>query len=284
MSAYRLGYWKSAHGNVGDDLNPWLLSRLLPDIQFADSNALLLCVGSILVSDRWDHYDTKLVLGSGAKSLARLPVLDESWRIRFTRGPRTAAALNAPWISDPALLVARYIRPAQAGNGIGIVPYYRSDQRIWAAVAAATGARLISPSLDIESFVAALATCDRVFCEAMHGAILADAFRIPWRPISFQNQAIEGDTHAFKWTDWTESVELPFDPLVQRADRLEAAAGRDVVARVRARITRATLSRALTVLVRSGLGDDRFVLSADDVFEDRVARMAEVFRDVNAGG
>lgn len=279
---YKLGYQESTYRNVGDDLNKWLMAKILPDIEFGNNDKVLLCVGSILVSGKWDNYKTKLVVGSGAKSLARLPALDDSWNIRFTRGPRTAAALNATWISDPALLVSQYMRSGQTRKGIGIVPYYRSDHRSWEGIADRIGARLISPTLDVENFVAALTSCERVFCEAMHGAILADAFRIPWRPITFLNQIFEGDTHFFKWTDWTESMDLAFDPLVQSADHAKRQNGGGALARMRASVVGAKCCRTLAALMRSGLRDDQFTLSKNDVFEDRVGRMSDVFRDLNA--
>jgi succinoglycan biosynthesis protein ExoV len=49
-----------------------------------------------------------------------------------------------------------------------------------------------------------------VLTEAMHGAIVADALRIPWIPL-----AISPEMNRFKWMDWTMAMELPlhFHPL-----------------------------------------------------------------------
>ncbi|MEG3166314.1 hypothetical protein U1701_17130 [Sphingomonas sp. PB2P19] len=210
-------------------------------------------------------------------------MLDDSWDVRFVRGPRSAAALNVPAISDPALLISRYVTPTKTRKGIGIVPYYRSSRRIWQAVAAQMGARIISPRLAVDPFIEALSSCERVFCEAMHGAIFADALRIPWRPVSFQNALFEGETHCFKWSDWAESVDLTFDPLVQPLDRIAAWPVEGKLAKVRAGLNGLLGSRDLAALLRGGLRDDRFVLSANDVFDDRVGRMADAFATVNRG-
>lgn len=284
MNRFTLGYQKSSFGNVGDDLNPWLIRRLLPNVAFEESDKVLLCIGSIIVADRWERYTTKLVLGSGARSLGRIPVLDNSWDIRFVRGPRSAAALKVPSISDPALLISRYVSPTNIRKGIGIVPYYRSNRRIWQAAAAQVGARIISPRLDVESFIEAISSCERVFCEAMHGAIFADALRIPWRPISFQNSLFEGETHLFKWSDWAESVELTFDPLVQPLNRIADWSIDGKLAKIRAGVNGLLCSRDLASLMRGALkNDDRFALSTNDVFNDRVERMAAAFAKVNSG-
>lgn len=280
MKKMTLGYQKSAFRNVGDDLNPWLLQRVMPDVAFGQADTVLLGIGSILVADRWDAFARKIVLGSGARGIDRLPALDASWDVRFVRGPLSAAALKVPSISDPALLISRYVPRPTTGKGIGIVPYYRSSSRIWRAAAAQIGATVIPPHLDVEPFIEALGRCERVFCEAMHGAIFADALRIPWRPVSFQNVLFEGETHRFKWRDWAGSVEQTFDPLVEPVAPLQSRGG--VVGKVRKAIGGLATSRRLAARLRAGLKEDRFVRSADDVFEDRVSRMADAFASVNA--
>ena len=40
----------------------------------------------------------------------------------------------------------------------------------------------------------------------MHGAIVADALRVPWIPARLYGHFME-----FKWRDWTESIEVPLE-------------------------------------------------------------------------
>ena len=49
-----------------------------------------------------------------------------------------------------------------------------------------------------------IARADLVVSESMHGAIVADAFGVPWIPI-----AISHHFNSFKWGDWADSVEVP---------------------------------------------------------------------------
>jgi succinoglycan biosynthesis protein ExoV len=44
-----------------------------------------------------------------------------------------------------------------------------------------------------------------LLAEAMHGAIVADALRVPWIPVRMYSQFME-----FKWRDWTQSIQVPF--------------------------------------------------------------------------
>lgn len=282
MTEFTMGYHQSPMGNVGDDLNPWLIRKILPDIRFGESPRVLMCIGSLLVSEKWDHFEHKLVLGTGARSNARAPALDESWDIRFVRGPLSVGALGTgEAISDPALLLARYVKPQRNRKGVGIIPYYRTSHALWRVIAAQTGARLISPRLPLESFLEALNSCERVFCEAMHGSIFADALRIPWRPITFRNVRNEGETHRFKWSDWVKSVELEFDSIVQPIDRMKDWPSSGLLAKASAGWNWLQCSRELSVRLKQEMRGDTFYRSADEVLENRLERMSAIFRDVN---
>jgi succinoglycan biosynthesis protein ExoV len=209
--------YKAPQGNVGDDLNESLWSRLLDGAVGGDDDTIFIGIGSVL-DDRFSSYKHKVVAGAGARSFETSPSLDESWTVLFVRGPLTARALklglNAV-LSDPALLIPHVLEiPTQhSRTAVGIVPYYSSDQSAWRAVCSSLGYEYISPHLSPADFLARLSTCKAVFAEAMHGAILADALSIPWRPLQSYNSHAEGPTHAFKWMDFCSSVGVDFDPI-----------------------------------------------------------------------
>ncbi|WP_299784493.1 polysaccharide pyruvyl transferase family protein [uncultured Roseobacter sp.] len=221
MSA-RLVHYKADSGNVGDDFSAWMFSRLLSQPLDDTSGTILFGVGSILdqrfVPDVPDSALKCCVFGSGARGPNKVPDISRGdWHIYCVRGPLTARALGVSCdlaVCDPGIL-APVLYPAEktSRGPIGIVPYFTASHALWSQVAEKTGCKIVSPHLGVEDFIHALLGCEKVFCESMHGAIFADAYGIPWCPLSATGAAGEGRTHAYKWTDWTASVGLGFDSI-----------------------------------------------------------------------
>lgn len=210
----QLGYWKAPRGNFGDELNPWLWPRLLPGMIVDSSDTVLIGIGSIL-DRRFDSFARKVVLGAGARGPQSGPLLDNTWTVLAVRGPLTATALRLPSelaVTDPAVLVRKWVSNMPGSREIGVVPYYQSSAA-WKAVCAACGYRFIPPTLPVEEFLEAIRGCGRVLCESLHGAIVANALGIPWCALRCLSQRLEGETHAFKWQDWCGSLDLEFHPL-----------------------------------------------------------------------
>lgn len=212
-----LGYYKAPRGNVGDDLNTWLWPKVFPELMFEqDNNEVFIGIGSILDS-RWENFDKKYVFGAGARSLESAPLIDSSWDISFVRGPLTQNSLisksKVPIITDPAILISDYYKKNSYSNKIGIVPYFKADMFFWKKVSEKLGFELISPLLPVDTFASKISECGYIITEAMHGAIFADALRIPWLPISQITAFNESITHNFKWTDWCASVEMNFNEI-----------------------------------------------------------------------
>jgi succinoglycan biosynthesis protein ExoV len=212
----RLYHWESPEGNVGDDLNLWMWPRLLGDVFDDASDTVFVGIGSVL-DDRHAGAARRIVFGPGARSAASAPdIRAPGWDVRFVRGPRTAAALGLGedrWISDPAIL-APLVHGPRPGSGpgtatrTGFIPYFRTRLAYAAALADMAGLSLVPTTLDPGTFLRRLLACDHVVVEAMHGAILADAFGIPWMPCRISNLKFEGATHGFKWSDWLEGLAL----------------------------------------------------------------------------
>lgn len=221
----KLAYYKSPEGNVGDDFSPWLFSKAFGNHIVDNGETLLFGVGSILDKSFENAFSKgikdNLVFGSGARNPDTVPdITNGSWYVYCVRGPLTATALNLPLtkaIADPAILAPNFL-PRETysikhSNQIGIVPYFSASMDLWKKIAKQLGWKIISPHLQVEDFVKDLLSCEKVYCESMHGAIFADAYRIPWRPLSGSSISGEGSTHAFKWTDWTSSMGIGFDSL-----------------------------------------------------------------------
>ena len=95
-------------------------------------------------------------------------------------------------------------------DSVGIIPYYKTEHAPWQEIAKILGYKFISPTLPVDDFVNEVAKCKLIITEAMHGAIISDAMRVPWIPYSSHTIALEQDTHFFKWNDWCASVEVKF--------------------------------------------------------------------------
>lgn len=270
--SFQLAYHVPDVPNAGDAANALLWPKLM-GIEFAgESVSALLGIGSIL-TERFNGFARTFVVGSGARGPDSVPK-GKGWRFFAVRGPLTAAAFGldpALAVSDPGILVpeAYDIGPRQPSHRFGLVSYFRTDPLLAAALAEDVGMLSISTRDDVATMLAAIAGCEVVFTESLHGAIFADALRVPWVPILGTNGAFEGATSSFKWRDWCGAMNLDFDPVAlrpmpMRSHRSVAARLKDIAALYR---NRRTLRRAL--------GSARPSLSTGPILADRTERLRE---------
>lgn len=204
MKLYR---WQGQAPNFGDELNTVLWPALLPDFLDEDPSERFIGIGSVL-DRRHGNPGLKLVAGSGYGGYQSLPELDRRWDIRWVRGPRTAQMLGLPTdlgLGDPAsLLPLTGLVGSCARSRIGFMPHFESAIcGAWDAVAAAGGIVLIDPRGDPLHVAAAIAGCQVLLSEALHGAIVADALGVPW--IAIEPLA---PIHRPKWHDWADTLGL----------------------------------------------------------------------------
>ncbi|NIK92678.1 polysaccharide pyruvyl transferase family protein [Mangrovimonas sp. CR14] len=216
-------YYTSNKGNFGDDLNKWLWPKVFGD-QFLDENSdtAFLGIGSILMRDsnylhKASEFSKKVVFGTGLRSIDEDLVFDESWDLMFLRGPFSSLRLQRQadnYITDGAYFIAlleqyeKYINMPKR-HEVSVVPYYQSVDKVdWNAICKANSWNLILPTGDdVEGFIEEIAASKYVISEAMHGAIIADALRVPWKRFKFYSHKMEGDKVAeWKWNDWMFSV------------------------------------------------------------------------------
>ncbi|MGI8588346.1 MAG: hypothetical protein ACR2M0_11780 [Chloroflexia bacterium] len=222
----KLLYYEDPAGNFGDDLNPWLWPRLAPDLLDGDGQTLFVGIGSIL-DERIPAVPLKVVFGTGI-GYGRLPSIDESWKIYCVRGPLTAQALGLPAdlaLTDPAALVSAVVRPdVPKLHAVSLMPHFRTSGRAKGqgvdleTVCNDLGVNYINPSGGVEATIFGLQSSNLVIAEAMHGAIVADALRVPWVPVQIYDQI-----SSLKWWDWCKSLGLEYVPTVYSAAQADPA-------------------------------------------------------------
>lgn len=201
--------------NFGDDINPFLLAKLFDPSILASEDICILGVGSILNRRNVklvESYSTKVVFSSGAGYGQIATDLDESWDFTCVRGPNTAAAMGletSVGVCDGAVLLADYFKPlpGRQRDNVVFIPHIQTHfaaGRVLATISSELDWHYLTPDLPMEDFILGVQYASMVITEAMHGAILADAMRVPWIPVAMHQH------NEFKWRDWFLSVEQEY--------------------------------------------------------------------------
>jgi len=286
-----LHHWQGAAPNFGDELNTVLWPRLLPNFFDGKPDVRFLGIGSIL-DGRHPADQMKLVAGSGYAGYERKPRLDGSWLIHWVRGPLTAAAIGLPTdlaLGDPAMLLPLVLTvPTEPAVAVGYMPHFESLSRgPWRQAAGLAGMTMIDPRDPPALVAAAVSRCRLLVSESLHGAVVADAFRVPWIPI----RPLMG-VHRSKWHDWTETLDLRIRPLPLpaasgaewlAASRLaELHRGRQMIERYREQLNalwpERLLARAVEALRRAAATEPH--LSSPHALERCQSRMMEAITEL----
>lgn len=216
-------YYKDKKGNFGDDLNAWLWPQLFGEENILD-NISFFGIGSILYNEapfiKTLEGKKKIVFGTGVRASHNLFKVDNSWDIKFVRGPLSSACLNNDhkYIADAAYAIQHLkdfhkIIPVQKKiYNISLMPYFKSVRFFnWPKICQQLGMHYISPYSEqgVGHTLKEIAASKYLITEAMHGAILADILRVPWKRFILTTPFTEGEMISeFKWNDWIQSIKL----------------------------------------------------------------------------
>ncbi|MEZ5529336.1 MAG: polysaccharide pyruvyl transferase family protein [Porticoccaceae bacterium] len=255
----KLCYYHDSEGNFGDDLNAWLWPRVLPDFfdgtcrhgqEFFEENnkesGLFYGIGTIL-DQRIPPAPTKFVAGSGVGYFSP-PQLDKSYRIYFVRGPKSAAKLGIDAslsITDPAILLRKFLPQAPCTHKVSLMMHCDTAKSgYWEQIAGELGIHYIDPrSTDPIAVIQQLIASEYVITESLHGAIIADAYGIPWVSINSMPHI-----NAFKWHDWCASVGLSYEPtnLISIYSDKNAGIAKTLLNKAKTRVAKSQLKKILS--------------------------------------
>ena len=218
----KLHYWEGLTvdnhhiRNFGDELNPFIWGKLLGDIFDESDDVIFLGIGSLL-NDNLERDlpgpSLKLIFGTGVGYGKRPLHLNNTYKVYCVRGPLSARALGLDdtySITDSALLI-RHVVPDIASEKIykfGYMPHWTNHTARLELLCRDNNIFYIDPTRpNVMEVIKEILSCETIFAEAMHAAIIADALRVPWVSVKSTKEVI-----AFKWRDWCASIQVPYDP------------------------------------------------------------------------
>lgn len=269
----KLYYWEDTKGlkNFGDDLNPWLWQKFMPGVFDDDSSTVFIGIGTLLNAEHLPKAETRIVFSSGV-GYGTTPVIDPSWKIYCVRGPLSARELGVSddlAITDGAILVQKYFKPAGHKKfRFSFMPHCYQDRDGGTAlryVCDALGFQYIDPQWPVEKVLYSIGQTEVLMAEAMHGAIAADALRVPWIPLKFTANIFE-----FKWRDWCGAMDVEYLPQsVLPLWNLPPAP--NFIVNTRHLIKAKLVKEQLAKIAKKA----RPVLSKQSVFDQRLGRLEE---------
>src|SRR5690606_5149457 len=127
------------------------------------------------------------------------------------RGPLSAKALgleDSYYITDPAIITPEVFtfKNPKKKYAFAYMPHHSVANLSYKKAVESLGIKYIDPANSVQSILEDINASMTLICEAMHGAIVADAYRIPWIPVSSF-----GAFNDFKWMDWSQSLSLSIE-------------------------------------------------------------------------
>ena len=205
--------------NFGDKLNPIIFNHFAKDLFNEQDDEYFVGIGSIL-GLKQHLVGKKHVFSSGyaandSGTYGAVPQIDSSYNVLCVRGPLTAALLKLDpklAVCDGAVLITEIdeykFDELKSTDDILYIPHHKSEDMYsnWEDLCKRAGVTFVSTKDDTKEVLKKIATAKLVIAEAMHGAIIADAYRVPWVAVKsypFINE--------FKWQDWANSLKVQFD-------------------------------------------------------------------------
>lgn len=260
-----LVYYKAIENNFGDDLNPFVFKKILGDFKnYKDVD--FVGIGSI-IDERLTNDKFKVVFGSGLRDVNYKCNFDK-FDIRFLRGPLSSRFLgNKKFITDSAYLLGLLdFKKPEKKHKLSFMPYYKLMKSYnWKLFQTLTGINIIDPTNNVEDVINDILSSKKVISTAMHGAIVADVFRIPWNRFHMPHTSEESFFSEFKWKDWLQSIEI--DQIYGMKSSLAYANN----SKYRNTIPKTLQLVELFLKIKK---NNQFHISSDEVFNDKLNKLS----------
>ena len=253
-------YWSktggSTHGNFGDELGPYIISRLgandvryLPfprsglylflgvlravlnrrkPVQDLINTVLFLCSGANYVMSAgsiigWGRGSRRLVWGSGVISSADVipPATFFAVRGKETNDLLTKQGYDAPGVfGDPALLLPLVYHPeVEKSYRVGLILHY-AHEGVVNVDELPSDVLVINLMDDIERVISKILSCERIVSTSLHGIIVSNAYGIAALWAHVPELPLSGDSIKFK--DYFSSVGVDYyQPINMRELKFE---------------------------------------------------------------
>jgi succinoglycan biosynthesis protein ExoV len=114
-------------------------------------------------------------------------------------------------VADGAILLRRIFQATEPKDSpFSFIPHVEQamlGEQLWVDACTEAGIRYIDPRWPIEQILSLISRTEVLLAEAMHGAIAAEALRVPWIPLTSSSRIL-----SFKWMDWCASLNLDYQP------------------------------------------------------------------------
>lgn len=162
----------------------------------------------------------KVIFSSGVGYGCRQFDLKKAYKISplniyCLRGPMSADALGVERklsVTDGGLLVGELFKPTASEGRISFMPHISSvidgkDGGLYEKICKDNGICFIDPFDGVEEVLCKIGNAKILITEALHGAIVATSFGVPWIPVVINPSILE-----FKWRDWCATVSVEYRP------------------------------------------------------------------------
>jgi succinoglycan biosynthesis protein ExoV len=199
--------------------------------------------------------------------------------VHGVRGFLSARTLGLPdekALTDPAVLLRRVYRPSGVKKfRRAYMPWFLHANPTLERVCREAGFGYIDPGGKVEQVLDQITGTEVLFTEAMHGAIVADALRVPWVPVV--TQAL---VEPYKWQDWLSVLGMEYEP--HRVGWLPLRPGRRDFWKYGRRIQNAVSVRTVGFSLQRLARKAKPRLSREGLVEDLTQRLEEKLAHLSA--